>query len=912
MKSPDLDPRRWARVERLFDEVADMTPDERTTYLRSACGNDPELRDYIESLASSDIAKNTVIENSIRGVLEHAAPKPRSLGQLIGERIGPYRIVRVIGSGGMGVVYLAERADEQFRQQVAIKLVRQRLISPEIEERLVSERQILANLDHPNIARLFDGGTTGDGTPYLVMEYIDGVPIDDYCDGRRLGINERLALFRTICSAVHYAHQNLVVHRDIKPTNILVTDDGTPKLLDFGIAKLLDAGGTATAGLTRDGAIMMTPENAAPEQVLNGQITTATDTYALGILLYRLLTGRRPCRVAGTPREMILAICEQIPDRPSVAVRRQPATSGAEAGEDPPLRPELVARYRSTTLEKLERRLKGDLDNILQLALRKEPERRYRSVNEFSEDVRRHLTSMPVLARPDSWHYRSSKFVRRHTAGVTMSLMLIALLAAFGVTMTVQNKRIALERDTAREVSTFLEEIFRAPDPGNARGLDITAKEILATGADRISRQLGERPAIQATLMETIGRVYSNLGEYEPAIDMLEESLRIRLQTLGENHPDIASGKNELAVSLIETAEYERARQLLEEALDLNRRGHGALSAPVAANLFNLAQLHMATGELDDAERSADGSIAIYATHSDTYPVELAEAKNVMARILLRRNELDEAEKLEREAIAIVRVHLGDDHPFIAYYLQNLAVLLQTKGDLDAAEAMFYESIDATRKILGDEHSLLGGSLVRLGSLLHNKGQVDAAETALRDALAVHTKALGPEHPFVAYDMTSLAMLLQDKGDLDEAERLLRGALQLYEASVGFDHQYVASALTELGAVLTEQGRLEEAETLLLRAIEIRTQDYPDVHPLVAATHIVYGHTVARLGRYAEAERLLVDNYPHLGQTSGATDRRARRALGWTVSLYEAWGKPLEAERYRQRMLQAPGGIPED
>ncbi|MEX2124134.1 MAG: serine/threonine-protein kinase [Woeseia sp.] len=722
MNSPELNRERWARVEHLFDEVAEMSPTGRAAYLASACGNDLELREYIESLARSDIAKNTIIEDSIRGLLELAVPDLRSNSDVIGERIGPYRVVRAIGSGGMGVVYLAERADEQFRQQVAIKLVRQRLIDPEIEQRLVSERQILANLDHPNIARLFDGGTTTDGTPYLVMEYIDGLPIDDYCDGRRLSIHERLALFRTICSAVHYAHQNLVVHRDIKPTNILVTEDGTPKLLDFGIAKLLDAGGAATDGLTRDGAVMLTPENAAPEQVLNGRITTATDTYALGILLYRLLTGHRPCQVGSNPREMALAICEQIPERASAVVTRRTDTSDSQASGDAPMTPELISRYRSTTLEKLVRRLKGDLDNIVQVALRKEPARRYRSVNEFSEDIRMHLASLPVLARPDSWHYRSGKFVRRHVAGVAMSSMLVALLAAFGVAMVVQNKRIVQERDTAKEVSTFLEEIFMAPDPGNARGLDITAKEILAKGADRISDQLGDRPVIQATLMGTIGRVYFNLGEYEPSIAMLEESLRIRRQALGEQHPDVAAGKNELAVSLIRTADFERARQLLEEALAQNRREYGESSTEAAANLYNLAALHQATGELDEAERFAGSSIAIYAQGGDRYAADLAEAKNALARILHDKNDLDGAETLEREAIALVKTHLGEDHPFMAYYLQNLAVVLQTKGDIDAAEAMLYESIAATRKVLGEEHSLLGGSLVRLGTLLHNKG----------------------------------------------------------------------------------------------------------------------------------------------------------------------------------------------
>lgn len=358
-----------------------------------------------------------------------------------GQRIGPWRIVRLLGSGGMGAVYLAERADDSFRQQVAIKLVRNRLVDPETEKRLVGERQILASLNHSNIARLFDGGATLDGTPYLVMEYIDGVPINHYCDSRRLTINERLELFRAICSAVHYAHQNLVVHRDIKPTNILVTRDGTPKLLDFGIAKLLDDGGAATRGLTREGILMMTPENAAPEQVLEQTITTATDTYALGILLYQLLCGHPPYRLSGSATDVVDSICHGQPRLPSEMVRvswREPETRGREFGN---LTPEIISRYRGTTTEKLRRRLKGDLDNIVMAALRKEPERRYRSASEFSEDLRLHQASLPVVARPDTWRYRSAKFLRRHVAGAAMSTVLVGLLIAFGIAMSVQNRR---------------------------------------------------------------------------------------------------------------------------------------------------------------------------------------------------------------------------------------------------------------------------------------------------------------------------------------------------------------------------------------------------------------------------------------------------------------------------------------
>ena len=898
-KPDDLNPGRWARVERLFDAVADMPGPERTAYLRKACGDDSELRDYIEALARSDVAKNTVIEDAIHDVLDLGSPETGSLTDIVGERIGPYRIVSVIGSGGMGIVYLAERADEHFRQQVAIKVVRHRLIDPEIGARLVGERQILANLHHPNIARLFDGGTMSDGTPYLVMEYIDGLPIDEYCDGRRLDVNERLELFRRICSAVHYAHQNLVVHRDIKPTNILVTADGAPKLLDFGIAKLLDAGGAATDGLTRAGAVMMTPENATPEQVLNMPVTTATDIYALGLLLYRLLTGQPAYPVGNSPSAMARAICETVPERPSAAVARH--TTAAGPGET---RPELIWRYRRTTREKLSRLLKGDLDNIVLLALRKEPQRRYRSANELSEDLRLHLASLPVLAQADTWSYRTGKFIRRHVTGVAMSVALVGLLVAFGVAMTVQNQRIAEERDTARQVSTFLEEIFMAPDPGNARGLDISAKEILAKGAERISG-LDSRPAVQATLMETIGRVYFNLGEYAPSIEMLEASLRIRSSELGEHHPLTAAAKNQLALPLIRTADFERAGALLRQSLERNRSVYGESSIEVAATLYNLAELHQATGDLGEAERLARQSISIYSSQRDLHAAELAEGKSALARILVVNNELDQAEALYREALALVRTHLGHDHPLNAYYLQNLAVVLNSKGDTRTAETMFHEAIAAARDILGDDHDLVGSSLVMLGTLLHNKGEHAAAERALREALDVHTRARGPNHPFVAYDMTSLAMLLQDAGLLEEAESLLEDALRIYEASVGPDHQYVASALTELGVVLTDRNQPRDAEPLLLRALEIRRKDFPDTHPLFAATNLAYGHALASLGRYDEAERLLLGNMQTVAGSATPPDRRARRAMQWAVSLYEDWGKPDEADLYRQRIAKA-------
>ncbi len=899
----DLNPERWAQVELLFDRATDMPVAEREKFLFDACEDDTELRGYLLSLLKSDMAGDSLISEMIGGVLKSVVPQAENqIRDVSGERIGPYRLIKVIGSGGMGVVYLAERADNQFEQQVAIKLVRQRLVDPQVELRLKAERQILADLDHPNIARLLDGGTTEDGTPYLVMEHIDGTPADEYCDHHRLGIDERLSLFRIICSAVHYAHQNLIVHRDIKPSNILVTEDGVPKLLDFGIARLIDTSGVATAGLTRAGVTLMTPENAAPEQITGKSITTATDTFALGIFLHRLLVGYPPLALENLPaREVALIICQQAVERPSRFVELERRNEAARDAD--PAKLQGIAADRRLSVDRLARRLRGDLDNILLTALRKEPERRYRSVHEMAEDIRRHQISMPVLARADTWRYRAGKFIQRHTAGVAATVLLVVLLSAFGVVTLLQNKRIAEERDFALEAATFLEEIFLQPDPARARGMDITAKEILANGAERIRRQLSDRPAIQTALMETIGRVYLNLGEYDESVAMHEESLAIRRSRLGSDHVTVAQGENELAVALLRQGAFSRAEQLLQNALETNRREFGNHSEPVARNLHSLAELKLATGMLDDGEASARSSIEIYSQIGNREPLDYAEAISTLARILQVKGDNEETEVLLREAVRIVEQSVGADHPYMAYFLQNLAVLLKSRGELHDAEAVLRRSIDVTRRILGNEHDLLGTSLVMLGSILHEKGQFPVAEAAYRDALAVQTKATGPMHPFFAYEMTSLGMLLHDMGELKESETQLRGALDIYAQTLDENHQYIGSTLTELGALLNTTGRFAEAEKLLLRAIDIRLLDYDRNSPLAASSYSVYGDTLRGLRRYEEAESLLLQSFEVLRDRD---DRRARIARQALIRLYEDWGKTEEAVKY-QNIAEAEG-----
>ncbi len=585
-KTIELNAERWSRIAELFAHAAELEPGKREDFLDSACGGDTELREYIQDLLQADPAVEAIVERTIISTVRDAFGDDTSQSeQMKGQMIGPYRVDRLLGSGGMGMVYLAQRADEQFDQQVAIKLGRHRLVDPQTELRLRHERQFLADLDHPNIARLFDGGTTDDGVPYLVMEHIDGVRLDMYCDLHRLNIAERLRLFQTICAAVHYAHQNLIIHRDIKATNILVAKDGTPKLLDFGIAKLSDAEGAATDGLTREGAVIMTPANGAPEQISGQNITTATDIYGLGLLLYDLLSGLRAYETEGlTPAEAASIISQETTVSPSrrLAQKKKAAQSQHDAAALHEL--EQIAADRSTSLERLRRRLRGDLDVIVLKALRKEPARRYRSANAFADDIGLHLKSMPIVARTDSWRYRAGKFVQRHFAAVTASVLVVAMLATFTVLLSVQNRTVVKERDTAREVIQFLEDIFMAHDPSRARGVDVTAEEILAEGAERIRSNLGDRPEIQSSLMGTIGRVYYNLGEYQPSEEMLEQALRLRLRTDGESHPAVAAARNDLAEVLIRRAQYDRAIELLQQSLTVNQLsndGSSPLVAPV-------------------------------------------------------------------------------------------------------------------------------------------------------------------------------------------------------------------------------------------------------------------------------------------------------------------------------------------
>src|ERR1700676_3466483 len=573
---------RWQQIQSLFEQMLDTGDGERAARLGLACGDDMELRSSVESLLKSDARG----EDALLHVIGEAAESLLEAHQdrLIGTRVGPYRIVSILGHGGMSTVYRGERDDSQYKQIVAIKVLQHATLHPRLRSRLHSERHILATLDHPSIARLIDSGDLEDGTPYLVMEHVDGESIDSYCDSRTLFVRERVELFVKVCAAVQYAHRNLVVHRDIKSSNIFVTVEGTPKLLDFGIAKLLAPESLShTLPVTRLQERILTPENAAPEQVLGRPITTATDTYSLGVLLYLLLTGRSPYRLLSYSQlQLERAICMDDPTRPSqMVVAKLKGENDSDRSR--------VSDRRGLSPQRLRARLSGDLDAIVAMAMRKEPDRRYSSVEALAEDLRRHLAGQPVRARQGDWRYNTAKFLRRNLLPVVATAALfVGLVFIAGITLW-QNHRLGLardataqERDRAQQVSAFMVDVFSRADPFRAQGREDTAKDLLAQGAEKIKSNSILQPEVRAQLLESIGLADRRQGLSETAIPLLEQAVGIRREARPVDNRKLAAALANLAQAQTDAGRFVGAEQNIQQALSHLQDGDAPPTAETA------------------------------------------------------------------------------------------------------------------------------------------------------------------------------------------------------------------------------------------------------------------------------------------------------------------------------------------
>jgi serine/threonine protein kinase/Tfp pilus assembly protein PilF len=800
-----------------------------------------------------------------------------------GDRIGPYRVLRTLGVGGMGEVFLAERADAEFEQQVAIKVVYGGAVARNVQSRLKIERQILAQLDHPNIAHLLDGGALPDGTPYIVMEFVDGIPIDAYCDSNRLDIAARLKLFQVVCAAVHYAHQNLIVHRDLKPSNILVTAAGVPKLLDFGIAKLLDErqAGHHTLAVTQADIRIMTPDHASPEQVRGQIITTSSDVYVLGVLLFKLLTGTGPF-VIPTMRltDIERAICEKDPPLPSHSIR-----------EDDSAQSRGIVDARAASANRLRRILRGDLDNIVLMAMRKEPERRYASSQQLASDIQRYLEGKPVIARRDTMSYRTVKFVSRHWLPVAAGASVVFLILAFATTTYLQSLRIAAERDRAaeqsamaereraraEEVSTFLVNLFKLSDPQKNRGNQVTARELLDSGAKRLQAGLQGQPETKAALLSTVGEVYDSLGQYKEALPILSEALTLQPQSHDKSR--IAT-LMELGRARSGAGDLGGAEAPLQEALHLSQTSFGAASQESGRSLWALAQLRYQQDRFIDAKQLYNRSLNILETTSAP-PTDISALLDDLANVYADEQQWGLAKQTYERALEIDRRVLGDDHPRVASRLNNLAIVAQNMGDLKLAETLFLDAIRRNERTYGDQHPETGTVRSNYGLLLRREGRLAEAEPLLRSALDVELKLYGPNNYNVAYARVSLAMLLHDQGNLAAADTEFRQALAVYDKSLPADHQYRAALLTNFARLLVDRGKLDEALAMSEQSLKIWNATSPDSSPYTAQAEAIHAYVLAHFGRRREAAQELDKALPVLVKTRGADDPFVRRAQNW-------------------------------
>ena len=747
---------RWQRIDAILDGVLDLEPAARRARLADLCGGDDELRQEVDELLAAHVDSAAFMAAP---AIECAAPLvaavERDLGgssdQLIGRIVGRYRLLRQLGEGGMGIVYLAERIDGQ------VKLAKQGLHGEDARRRFLQERQILARLEHPAIARLLDAGVTDEGTPFFVMERVEGQPVTSYCSAHALPVEARLRLFLEICGAVQYAHRNLIVHRDLKPSNILVDDDARAKLLDFGIAKLIgcpEAASDAPPTIVR----ALTPDYAAPEQLCGEPATASTDVYSLGVLLYELLTESRPYRLtSGAIGEIERAILEQIPAPPS-------------------------ARVASTADR---RRLKGDLDRVVLKALQKSPDRRYQSAEALALDVRRHLDGLPVSAQGDALSYRARKFLGRHRVGVGAAALLGVTLVGGLIATSWEARRAAREARKADTVKEFLKTILISANPDVANGRVMSAREFLDAGARRVETELGDQPDVQSEVARVIADAYQALGEYDRVTALLSADLERRRRSEGAQSVAVAELLRQIADALYEQSRYERSGQMYEQALAIMRERRGERSPQVAELLWDLSGVKRNQGDLARAEALQKQALAIDIAIGGDDSGEAMAVRESLAITYLQAGRFSEAAALVEPVASWREQHLGPDHPstLVAWY--NVAYELHARGRFDEALRRIEDVIARQRRVIGNRHNRVSASLRLRARVLDGSGRADAALQPMTEALGITIERFGADNLQVAHDRTWLALVEAHIGRLADAVRDAREALRIFAAQPG-------------------------------------------------------------------------------------------------------------------------------
>ena len=792
---------------------------------------------------------------------DFSADPSKSSGNLP-KSIGPYRFVKKLGEGGMGQVWLAEQTSP-FHRLVAIKLLRSGVFDDDLLQRFESERQVLARMSHPAIAKVYDAGTTPDGTPYFAMEYVPGIPITRYCDEKRLSIRQRLDLFLKVCEGVQHAHQKAILHRDLKPANILVTEtDGqpAPRIIDFGIAKSIAASEQLATLFTRAGHVVGTPMYMSPEQtdpaVLD--IDTRSDVYSLAVILYELLTGSLPFDSAQWRKELLQEslrkIYEHEPPLPSVQYRNKTTTDSDTATQ--------TARLRSAEPRELVSQLRGDLDWITMKALERDRTRRYGTPSEFATDLQRYLANEPVTARPASAAYRFSKYVRRHRIGASVAAACLLLLIAFSVMQAVQIRRITQERDkTARErdranrISEFMSRMFKVSDPSESRGNSITAREVLDQASKDIDTSLAQDPDMQAQLMGTMGNVYLNLGLYSQAETLFRHSLDTRVRIFGPDARDSIIAKKAVADSLIDQTKYAEAEKLARQAIESARKSLGP-SAPDTLQIgLSLANILNNEGRYADAEALTRQSLSdvVHVVKPDAQDLLTRQLQTMLAITLAYQGKFAEAEKPFRAAYELNLKKLGPNHPTTLNALGNLGNILLQQGKWSEAETIYNQTLEAERRVFGPEHPLTLRVMNNLGLAYVNEKRYPEAEALYRKLLEIQIRVLGLENRQTLNNKGGLADVLFFENRFPEAEKLARETIEAERRVLGPEHSDLLVVQNLLALTLQERHRFAEAESVFRNTLALRTKVLGPHHPDVAESEYNLAGLFAMQGKNDEA-----------------------------------------------------------
>jgi len=870
---------RWEQIQALFHEVADLPDPAQRASLEAQCAEDPTLMTEVLSLLEQDGRGDSLLDRDAAHVaaevLDEGIPPA-----LLDQTFGPYRLKEALGQGGMGVVYLAERED--LGSVAAIKILRDAWLSPDRRERFASEQRTLAQLNHPAIARLYDADTLPDGTPWFVMEYVEGVPLTEFCEHHASSILERLRLFRAVCEAVEHAHRHLIVHRDLKPSNILVKPDGSVKLLDFGIAKQLDSL-EGPVDRTRTGLRLMTPAYAAPEQILGDPVGIHTDIYTLGVVLYELLTGRLPFDLSNrTPGEAETAIIKQGRERPSAAAKEK----------------------------SISRRAWADLDVLCLTAMHIEPQRRYRTVEALIRDIDHYLTGEPLEARPDTFGYRLGKYVRRNwrpvSAATASFIVVVGLVVFYTVRLATARNAAVAEAARTQRIQHFMLNLFQGGEEAVGPADSLRVVTLVDRGV-RDAQSLDGEPAVQAELYETLGSIYQKLGKLDRADSLLRAALDQRRSLFGSDDAEVAKSLVALGRLRVDQAEYQEAERLIREGLAISQRHRRPGDPAIASATVALGQVLEESGKYDEGIKVLEQAVRLRGMAPAQPTTELAASLRELANTHFYAGHLAVADSLDRLVLALTRKLNGERHPLVAEDLINLGAVQHEWGHYQEAERYYRQALDITQAFYGPSHYKTAAGLTVLGRALIFQKRYDDAMPLFQRALAIRERVFGKVHPQVASTLNEMGGIALAREKFGEAEALASRVLAIYRTVYSGKHNLVGTALANLASVYMAQHQYARAEPVLREAIGVFTETQGAAHLNTGIARIKLGRTLLRQRRYAEAARETLAGYQILTKQTDPGVSWLVAARKDLVAAYDSLGQPEKAAQFRAELADTAG-----